>query len=103
MTYLVYNRDTNKVLNRYETHAAARGAITRARKRALLGNGRIGRVVVRSQAEVDRLAVAEQDHFYSKIDKMVTVRNAITGRESRLRQSELGGPCDPSTERYWSV
>lgn len=30
----------------------------------------------------------------------VTVKNILTGQDVVIRWDELGGPCDPSTERY---
>jgi hypothetical protein len=31
------------------------------------------------------------------------VRNLISGAEVEIRTEDKGGPCDPSTERYWSM
>jgi hypothetical protein len=36
-------------------------------------------------------------------ERYVTVRNLMTGAEVQIETSERGGPCDPSTERYWSM
>ena len=33
----------------------------------------------------------------------VTVRNMMTGKPVEIDSREAGGPCDPSTERYWSM
>lgn len=37
---------------------------------------------------------------YNEQDTMVTVYNLMSGKPVQLRKSEVGGPCDPSTERY---
>ena len=33
----------------------------------------------------------------------VTVRNLMTGKDVEIDSRDAGGPCDPSTERYWSM
>lgn len=103
MTYLVYNRDTSKVLKAYKTHAAAQAALTRAFKKTLLTPAKIGRTYLKTQEDVMRLGIAEQSHFYNSIDRVVIVRSLMTGAEVQIRESDRGGPCDPSTERYWSM
>ncbi len=35
--------------------------------------------------------------------RYVTVKNLMTGEDVLLEASERGGPCDPSTERYWTM
>lgn len=45
---------------------------------------------------------------FQKLDVMVTVMslNAYSGgpfRPVQIRKSQVGGPCDPSTERYWCM
>jgi hypothetical protein len=36
-------------------------------------------------------------------DKMVKVKSLMNGAEVEIRQSQVGGPCDVSTEAYWSA
>lgn len=33
----------------------------------------------------------------------VTVKNCLTGKPVQIRWDQVGGPCDPSTERYHSM
>lgn len=33
----------------------------------------------------------------------VKVESLMTGAEVEIRWCDLGGPCDPSTERYWTM
>lgn len=33
----------------------------------------------------------------------VKVKSLMTGKEVEIRWCDLGGPCDPSTELYWSM
>lgn len=47
------------------------------------------------------LAVCTSEDFHAN-DRMVTVKN-IYGKECQIRESDRGGCCDPSTERYWSM
>lgn len=35
--------------------------------------------------------------------EQVTVTNIMTGKEVSIPRYQVGGPCDPSTERYWSM
>jgi len=35
--------------------------------------------------------------------QLVTVKNCLTGKEVEIRREDLGGPCDPSMERYHSM
>lgn len=36
-------------------------------------------------------------------DEMVTVTNLMSGQPVQIRRADVGGPCDPSMERYWSM
>jgi hypothetical protein len=35
--------------------------------------------------------------------QLVTVKNLLSGVEVEIRREDLGGPCDPSTERFHSM
>lgn len=35
--------------------------------------------------------------------QLVKVKNCLTGAEVEIRREDVGGPCDPSTERYHSM
>lgn len=37
------------------------------------------------------------------VETSVVVRSLMTGEEVVLHYTEVGGPCDPSTERFWSM
>lgn len=43
-----------------------------------------------------------RDEFHAA-DHDVVVKNILTGKDVTIKQSERGGPCDPSTERYHSM
>lgn len=36
-------------------------------------------------------------------ENKVTVKNLMSGKDVQLSLDQVGGPCDPSTERYWSM
>jgi hypothetical protein len=35
--------------------------------------------------------------------QLVTVKNCLTGQEVEIRREDMGGPCDPSMERFHSM
>lgn len=35
--------------------------------------------------------------------RYVTVKSLMTGQDVQIEASAVGGPCDPSTERFWSM
>ena len=35
--------------------------------------------------------------------QLVTVKNCLSGQEVEIRREDLGGPCDPSQERFHSM
>ena len=35
--------------------------------------------------------------------QLVSVKNLLTGREVEIRREDVGGPCDPSMERFHSM
>ena len=35
--------------------------------------------------------------------QLVKVKNCLTGSEVEIRREDVGGPCDPSMERYHSM
>ena len=48
-------------------------------------------------------AIMEEDAFNSVYNKQVTVKNMMTGKDVYINAQDVGGVCDPSTERYWSM
>ena len=47
--------------------------------------------------------VHDRETFQRDINKLVEVRNLMSGKMVSIRLSEVGGPCDPSTELYWTM
>lgn len=47
--------------------------------------------------------VMTTEEYSSGHDPLVTVVNLMSKKPCQIRRSEVGGPCDPSTERYWCM
>jgi len=71
----------------YKTQAGAKAALTKLQKRGALDS---------------EYAVTSYANFAAN-DYEVEVINLMSGKPCKIRRSEVGGPCDPSTERYWSM
>lgn len=50
-----------------------------------------------------RFGIMEAQAFQENYNYMVPVTNLMSGLEVWIRNQDKGGPCDPSTERYWSM
>jgi hypothetical protein len=86
MKYVIVNKETNQRLNggrSYKTLAAAKGAMTRRK----LG---------------DHLEAISLNEWIDR-DIEVEVINLLSGKPVKIRKSQEGGCCDPSTEKYWSM
>ena len=51
----------------------------------------------------ERMAAVDSEEYHNDIDHDVEVINMMSGNPVTIKASERGGPCDPSTERYWSM
>jgi hypothetical protein len=100
MTALIYEVSNGKVVKGgYKSEAIAQGVLNRAIKR---GRGKFGFYTYGKDRLAD-MAVCTHEHFAKEVDYEVTVKNMMSGRDVTMKRSEVGGPCDPSTERYWSM
>ena len=58
------------------------------------------------KAAVEQLPKTKQKMFLAQLKHVVgtavkvKVRNILTGQEVEIPWDQVGGPCDPSTERY---
>lgn len=58
---------------------------------------------------VDLLPKTKQKQFIAQLRRVVgsavkvKVTNILSGKEVEIAWDEVGGPCDPSTERYHSM
>ena len=109
MTAYIYDTESLKIINRYKTMRGAKAALTRARNggglkyMASFGYGRI------KGERLDRLDVCTPDEF-DALDYDVEVKVLMGEKDEHgnlptttIKKSEVGGPCDPSTERYWCM
>lgn len=100
---VIYNRNTKYVYATYDTHKGACAAYTRAWNRTAEGKrAKLNGKPVNHQKMLEA-AIAPVETFRNEINQLTTVRSLMTGAEVTIRESEVGGPCDPSTERYWSM
>jgi hypothetical protein len=61
-----------------------------------------------AQEMLNLLPKRKQAEFIRGVEKfngrqLVTVKNCLTGAEVEIRREDVGGPCDPSTERFHSM
>lgn len=107
MSYVIYNKQTTKTLlaparsvgcynETYKSRTAAKAALTRLDNKDKLGKGEDGFPLLKTD-----FAIAEIMDFRKNIEKMVTRKNAMTGKEF---QEPINTPysCSPASENYWT-
>jgi hypothetical protein len=68
-----------------------------------------GFLTTQLKAAVEQLPKSKQKMFFAQFEHVVgyackaTVKNCLTGQEVEIPWNQVGGPCDPSTERYHSM
>jgi hypothetical protein len=89
MTYVVYNKDTTRLLNSktYANPGTAKAALTRAAKNDC------------TMIKAD-YAVAESGEFCNNIEKTVTRQNMMSGKDYQER-ANTPISCSPASETYW--
>jgi len=97
MTALIFHVETLKVFARYSDEKTAKRTLANAQKRGWKLDG-----YRYSPSTLAKLIVGTPEEHIA-LDDEVEVKNLMSGNPVKLRRSELGGPCDPSTERYWSM
>ena len=103
MSAVIYDTENTHIIKRYKTLAAAKAALTRARKSGKMRYMCSFGYGLMKADRIAKLDVCTSDHFHNEVDHMVTVKNLMSGTEVQIRASDEGGCCDPSTERYWSM
>jgi len=87
--YVVYNIDTTRLVvrkrNVYLNTFKSKGAATRARNQ---------------QTNPEEYAITDSVNFFANVEKMVTRRNSMTGKDF---QERINTPysCSPASEAYW--
>lgn len=61
-----------------------------------------------AQEMLNLLPKRKQKEFIKSVEafngrQLVTVKNLLSGAEVEIRRDDVGGPCDPSTERFHSM
>lgn len=98
MSAVIYDPEHVKIYGIYKTKSAARTVLNNALEAGWKIQGR-----KYPHLTLERLDVVDAETFRNEIDHEITVTNAVGGGHARIMKSEQGGPCDPSTERYWSM
>ena len=88
---VIYEKDSGRIVKHFDTVRGARICFTKKYK---IG-GHKQMYVACSYAEY-----AETGGVTANEDVEVT---SIFGKKVTIRKVDVGGPCDPSTERYWSM
>jgi len=113
-TYVIYRKDNTaivevtrhrpyRVTSSYKGMTAAKAALTRMSKKTMEDFS----TYCMTKDPQFIYGIAEVNDYHANIEKQVT-RTGIapgTGKEITLTMSvnEVGGVCDPFTERYWSM
>jgi len=50
-----------------------------------------------------KFGITTSRDFYDNVDKEVEVKSLMTGQLVKIRQSQKGSVCDPSTEKHWTM
>jgi len=71
--------------------------------KATLRGAKISLAAWNRRAGANNYSIMDEDDFNRVYNKQVAVKNLMSGKDVYIRQQDVGGPCDPSTERYWSM
>ena len=100
--WVVYNVDTHRMYTYHKTRAGASRSLT----------ARLKRHSQQHLWEFPERPINAAFHLNASIttyaewnaaDTEVEVINLMSGKPVKIRKSERGGCCDPSTELYWSM
>jgi hypothetical protein len=94
----VYDIDSVKIIASYKTEAAAERALNNATNKGWKLGGR-----TYNAKRLETFATISSEQFHKTVDYDVEVINIMSNKPVTLKKSAVGGPCDPSTERYWSM
>ena len=91
-TFYVVSEATGAREGTYKSYKTHRGAKNFAEKLNARNPGYFKMVVASAEYYVDVLS-----------KRTTTVTNLLSGKEVSILLIDVGGPCDPSTERYFSM
>ena len=85
MSYVIYDKESITIKDSFKTERGAKISFSR------------------KGYDVAKFAITTHKEFYDNVDTDVEVKNLMTGQLVKIRQSQRGTACDPSTERYWTM
>lgn len=90
MDGIIFNETSGKIIKVFETIRGAKQSFKRG-----------------GYENDPNLTVCTAEHYANtgaiKAAEMVEVKNIMTGKMVKIRRSDVGSCCDPSTETYWSM
>ena len=94
MSYVVFNPETHRIYKFPNGNTAVFGAerTAKGQRTKLINAG-----IINTSWKVDTY------ENYLATEPMVTVKSLMSGADVQIRKSDVGGCCDPSTERYWTM
>ena len=104
--YLIYDKETSRILSKeskhwqqaaYKTMSAASAALTRMQKKYALRNAADA-----ARGPLYTAAIAEADYYYKNVEKFVTKKNMMSGKEY-TESVNTPSYMSPSSESYWSM
>ena len=114
MAYVIYRKDTTaivevtryrpyRVTSSYKSMAAAKAALTRMSKKFAEDFSKY--CITKDPQFI--YGIAEVEHYRKNIEKQVTRTGTVPGGREEvtitMSVNDVGGVCDPFTERYWSM
>ena len=103
--YYIYDQSTTRILSResksyqqaaYKTMSAAQAALTRMQKKYAQRNADA------AQGPLYTAAIAEADYYSKNIEKFVTKKNMMSGKEY-TESVNTPNYMSPASEAYWSM
>ena len=103
--YYIYDKQSTRILNKpskpyqqaaYKTMSAAQAALTRMQKKYVQRN------VDAAQGPLFTAAIAEAGYYSKNIEKFVTRKNIMSGKEY-TESVNIPYYMSPASETYWSM
>ena len=100
-SFVVYDTETGRIARKncadmvYSTERGAKGVATRL-------NTRVVDAEVGLKETTHRYLAMSNEQYNFYYNPMVETTNILTGQKCMIRKSQVGGCCDPGTERYHS-
>ena len=105
--YYIYDQSTTRILSKeskhwlkaeHKTMSAAQAALTRMQKKWVQREG----VAAQAEGPLYTAAIAEADYYSKNIEKFVTRKNMMSGKEY-TESVNTPNYMSPASEAYWSM